>query len=171
MVRSNDGRVLETYLPDGTFVETYKEVQQLPGIDTFSSNFIHLIRRPDGGIVKVKGDGELVIITPEQRVRLNREGQNKELGKDIDYFYELFAVPNERKSGTYTVQCNQNRFFTIDDEGNKFFVYATGETRERIAVSFKLDNAQSEEPEIPESPKFEGAVYVDEEAKFLAAPK
>lgn len=171
MIRSNDGRIVETFLSDGTCVETYKEVQQLPGVDVYTHNFVHLVRREDGGVVKVKSDGEVVVVTPEQRIGLNERGQNRELGKDVDYFYELFAVPTERKSGTYTVQCNTGKLFTLDEEGNKFYVYANGETRERIAVSFDLDDAQNEEPDIPPSPKFEGSTYIDEEAKFLPAPK
>ncbi len=171
MMRSNDGRVAETFLPDGTIVQTYKERQQLDGLDKFSMNIIHLIRRPDGGVIKVKEDGEVVIMTPEQRVALNEKGQKRETGKDIDYFYELFTVPTERKSGVYTVRCNLGKMFTIDDEGNKFYVYANGVTRERIAVSFNLDNLQEEEPAQPPSPRFQGPVYIDDQSKFLPAPK
>ncbi len=171
MVRSNDGRLFETHLPDGTYVETYREKQQLNTLDSFTLNTIHLIRRPDGGVVKVKEDGEVVIITPQQRVTLNDRGQKRPLGRDIDYFYELYGVATERKSGVYTVQCRMGKLFTIDEEGNKFYIYANGVTKERIAVSFNLDNVQQEEPVRPPSPQFQGPSYVDEQAKFLPAPK
>lgn len=171
MVRSNNGYLSTTYLPDGTYVQTYKEKQQLDSMDSFSLNTIHLIRRPDGGVIKVKEDGEVVVITPQQRVALNEQGQRKELGQDIDYFYELYGVPTERKSGVYTVRCNLGKIFTIDNEGNKFYLYANGITRERIAVSFALDNVQEEEPLQPASPVYQGSSYVDEQSRFLPAPK
>lgn len=74
MERSNDGCVIQTYLPDLTIVETYKEKQQLEGYNNFSMNTIHLIRRNDCSVIKVKQEGEVVLITASQRKKLNDIG-------------------------------------------------------------------------------------------------
>ncbi len=170
MMRSCEGRVAETFLPDGTVVRTYREKQQLDRPDSIVINTIHLIARPDGGVIKVKENGEVVVMTPEERVALNEKGQNKEFGKDVDYFQELNTPATERRSGVYTVRCDLGKLFTLDDEGNKFYVYADGATHERIAPA--PTEPRDEEPVRPPSPTFEGPVYVDEQqAKVMPPPK
>jgi len=103
MERSHDGCVIQTFLPDSTTVETYKEKQQLEGYNIFSSNTIHLIRRLDCSVIKVKQEGEVVLITSSQRKKLNDIGyQCDHLGVDKDYFFELYGMENDRRSGVYT---------------------------------------------------------------------
>ena len=80
MKRSNDGRVVQTYLPDNTFVETFKDVMQLP-TGEYIMNYVHILRRPDGGVIKIDSKGEIVIITSNERVMLKEE--DKELGHEI----------------------------------------------------------------------------------------
>mmetsp|Transcript_30017 Transcript_30017/g.22279 ORF Transcript_30017/g.22279 Transcript_30017/m.22279 type:complete len:125 (+) Transcript_30017:425-799(+) len=63
MERTNDGRVSEVLLPDQSVVQSYFERQELEGYNKFASNMIHLVRRHDFSIVKVKQDGEVVIIS------------------------------------------------------------------------------------------------------------
>jgi hypothetical protein len=129
MIRSCNGRVAETFLPDDTIVQTYREKQELDMLDEFSYATIHLVKTADGGVVKLKQDGEIVLITPQERQRLNLKGQDKPFGQDVDYFYELFGVPTERKSGVYSCACDLGKLWTIDDEGNRFIVFANGDTR------------------------------------------
>jgi len=102
MERSNYGFLIETYLPDKTIVQTYKEKQQLEGYNNFSNNTIHLFKRRDYSVLKVKQDGEIFIITSNQRSKLNDIGYGLELGKDKDYFFELFGIDSDRRSGVYT---------------------------------------------------------------------
>jgi hypothetical protein len=154
MKRAYDSRVSTTYLPDGTNVESFMENRE--GV----IQSVHLIRRTDGGMVEVRGNGEVVIISPQERVNLNNEGQKKEIGKDVDYFSELFAEEMERKSGVYTARCDLGTIFTKDNEGNIFQVYANGLTKEKIV------GVPSEE-----FPQFQGSVYIDERTKTWPAPK
>ena len=65
---------------------------------------IHIIRRDDYSVVKVRQDGEVVLITANERSYLNSIGkQIEDFGtKDYDFFFELFGIPNERRSGVYT---------------------------------------------------------------------
>lgn len=106
MERTNTGRISEVLLPDNTIVQSYFEKQELEGYNNFSLNMVHLVRRDDFSVVKVKQDGEVVLITANERAYLNEIGkQIEEFGsKDYDYFFELFGIANERRSGVYT--CN-----------------------------------------------------------------
>jgi len=109
MERSNTGKISEVLLPDGTVVQSYLERQELEGgMNQYSTNMIHIIRRDDFSVVKVKQDGEVVLITGNERAYLNEIGkQIEEFGtKDYDYFFELFGIPNERRSGVYTANIN-----------------------------------------------------------------
>lgn len=74
---------------------------------------IHLIRSDDFSVVKVRQDGEVVLITANQRSYLNEIGnQVAEFGElDYDYFFELFGVPNERQSGVYTANLDQGKIW------------------------------------------------------------
>ncbi len=58
---------------------------------------------------------------------------------DYDYFFELFGIPSERRSGVYTADVNVNRLLTQDEEGNVFIIYANGDSVEKLSVSFNLD--------------------------------
>jgi hypothetical protein len=43
------------------------------------------------------------LISANERSYLNDIGKQKEFGvKDYDYFFELFGIPSERRSGVYT---------------------------------------------------------------------
>lgn len=75
MERSNNGKISELLLPDKTIVQTYQEKQELPGYNSFSLNMIHLIRCSDFSIVKVSQNGEIVLITANERAYLNEIGK------------------------------------------------------------------------------------------------
>ena len=63
------------------------------------------MRRSDYSTVKVRQDGEVVVISANARAILNDIGKQADFGKnDYDYFFELFGSPNERRTGVYT--CN-----------------------------------------------------------------
>ena len=63
MERSFGGLISETYLPDRSMVQTYLEKQELPGYNKFSTSLIHLLTRDDFSKIKVRQDGEVVVIT------------------------------------------------------------------------------------------------------------
>lgn len=45
----------------------------------------------------------MVLISSNQRAFLNSIGKQRDFGKnDFDYFFELFGIPAERRSGVYT---------------------------------------------------------------------
>ena len=103
MERSYGGLISETLLPDRSTVQTYLERQELPGYNMFSTSLIHMVKRDDYSVIKVRQDGEVVVITSEERAYLNSIGKDLEFGvSDYDYFFELFGVPTERRSGVYT---------------------------------------------------------------------
>jgi len=54
MERSNGGLLSEVYLPDRTIVQTYFEKQELPGVNKLSKSLIHLVRRDDFSVIKVR---------------------------------------------------------------------------------------------------------------------
>lgn len=113
MERTNNGKVSEVLLPDRTIVQSYQERQELEGYNNFMTNMVHLIRRDDYSIIKVRQDGELVIISANERAYLNQIGKQKSFGKDdYDHFFELFGVAQERRSGVYTANIDQGRIMT-----------------------------------------------------------
>ncbi len=113
MERSNGGLVSEVFLPDRSVIQTYFEKQELPGVNQTSSSLIHVIRRDDYSVIKVRQDGEIVLITANERAFLNSIGKQQEFGTaDYDYFFELFGMPLERRSGVYTVNLEQGRLWT-----------------------------------------------------------
>lgn len=83
--RSNDGRILETFLPDGTKVTGYKEKKELPGYNQFQTNIIHLLFFKDESVAKIMNNGEIVIISAMDRVALNQMGEKRQ-ENDIDYW-------------------------------------------------------------------------------------
>ena len=113
----------------------------MEGYNKFSLSMIHIVRREDFSLIKVRQDGEIVLITANERAYLNDIGQKvEEFGsKDYDYFFELFGIPKERRSGVYTVNLDKGRIWTEDEEGNYFISYANGDSVEKMSVSFNLD--------------------------------
>lgn len=173
MERSFGGLISETFLPDRSSVQTYLEKQELPGYNKFSTSLIHLIARDDFSVIKVRQDGEVVVITASERKYLNSIGKEMEFGKtDFDYFFELFGVPSERRSGVYTANLEQGRIWTEDEEGNHFIVYANGDSTEKLSVSFNLDQmVEGIENKEPSSPRIQDGEYIEDECKFLPPPK
>lgn len=156
MERTNTGKISEVLLPDGTCVQSYLEKQELEGYNRYSTSMIHIIKRSDFSVVKVRQDGEVVVITANERAYLNEIGkQIPEFGtKDYDYFFELFGIPNERRSGLYTANLDKGRIWTEDEEGNYFIAYANGDTVEKMSVSFNLDQmVEGIENKEPTSPR------------------
>jgi len=121
----------------------------------------------------VRQDGEVVVITASERKYLNSIGKEMEFGvDDYDYFFELFGVPSERRSGVYTANLDMGRIWTEDEEGNHFIVYANGDSTEKLSVSFNLDQmVEGIENKEPSSPRFADGEFIEDECKFLPPPK
>lgn len=103
----------------------------------------------DGSVAKVLDNGEIVFISAVDRVALNAQGANHEkIGEDIDYWLQLFCVPEERKAGVYNISLQDKSFWTRDDEGNLFTLHSNGEIDTKIAVSLNL-NQNSHDPTNP----------------------
>ena len=101
MERSNNGRVTETYLPDGTKIVGYKEKRELEGYNKFELSDNHLLYMSDGSVVQIKSTGQIILISANDRVALSEKGLTQP-NSDINYFLQLFGVPEERKGGVYT---------------------------------------------------------------------
>ena len=54
MERCNNGKVTEVLLPDRTLVQCYQERQELEGYNNYRTNMVHLVRREDYSVVKVR---------------------------------------------------------------------------------------------------------------------
>jgi hypothetical protein len=75
MERSNGGLISEVFLPDRTIVQTYFEKQELAGVNKSSKSLIHFIKRDDYSVIKCRQDGELVLVTANERDYLNNIGK------------------------------------------------------------------------------------------------
>jgi hypothetical protein len=51
------------------------ERQELEGYNNFMSNMVHIIRRDDFSVIKVRQDGEVVVISANERSYLNDIGK------------------------------------------------------------------------------------------------
>jgi hypothetical protein len=72
----------------------------------------------------------------------------------VDYFDQLFALPKDRKSGVYTVDCGAGSILTIDDEGSVWEVHADGSTQEHIVtplIPTPTHERSMQEPADPEA--------------------
>jgi len=177
MERCNDGRITEVLMPDKSVVQSYLERQELEGYNNFMTNMVHIVRRDDYSVIKVRQDGEVVVISANERAYLNNIGKQKpNLGRDdYDYFFELFGVAAERRSGVYTASLAEGKLWMLDEEGNHFIVYANGDSVEKLSVSFDLDQLvegiDRKEPDSPRAlPRGDGE-HIEEECKFLPPPK
>lgn len=96
-----------------------------------------------------------MVISANERAFLNSIGKQKTFpSNDYDHYFELFGVPSERRSGVYTVNLDQGRLMTQDEEGNVFIVYANGDSVEKLSVSFNLDQmVEGIEHKEPTSPR------------------
>lgn len=169
MERSHNGRVTESYLPDGSKVVGFLEKRELEGYENYETSNIHLIYQPEGSILKVKEEGEVIIISANDRYELNELGENRS-ENDIDYFLQLFGIPEERKNGVYTAELRKKILWTKDNEGNYFSISSTGETKGKIAVSFDL-NQNNDQEDRPGTPEFQDGDYIDEQNMFLPPPR
>ena len=115
-----------------------------------------------------------MILSANERAYLNDIGKQKQpFGTaDYDYFFELFGIPGERRSGVYTADLAKGRLWTLDEEGNMFIIYANGSSVEKLSVSFDLEQvAEGVENKEPNSPRMVDGEFVEEECKFLPPSK
>jgi len=80
----------------------------------------------DGSVFKCVDDGELVLVSSLDRVSLNEQGENRAFGQDIDYWLQLFCIPEERKNGVFTADLTARLLSTKDNEGNYFALRSNG---------------------------------------------
>ena len=99
--RSNDGRIVQTMLPDGSKVVGYREKKELLGYNKFITNNIHIVFFEDGSVSKVVDDGEVVFVSAVDRHTLNLKGEKKQ-SNDVDYWLQLFGLSEERREGVFT---------------------------------------------------------------------
>jgi hypothetical protein len=158
MLRSNDGILIETILPNHTKIQSFVQKQELEAYNQFAVNRINLVIRKDGTVLKTAQDGEIVFITTEAREALAKNSEPNA------YFYDIFTLPEERNSGVYTVRVDTGRLWTKDNEGNYFEVTTEGKAIEKLSVSLNIED------EHPESPSISEGEYIDPECKFLPPP-
>jgi hypothetical protein len=158
MLRSNDGRICEVYLPDNSVVYSFLQKQELEGYNSFLTSRVNLIHKQDGTVIKATQNGEVVIITGETRAELS------DRSSEHSYFYELFTVPEDRSSGVYTIDLNAGKLWTRDQEGNHFEIRADGKSCSKLAVSLSIEEGE------PVSPRMKDGELIEEECKFLPPP-
>ena len=173
MVRSYDGRLSKVYLHDGTVIETYKEKKLTEEFETYAFNTVTVITRKDGTVVRVSQEGDIVIITSNERKKLNEKGMNLDFDnlKDTDYLFELNGKSDERKGGVYTCDMRKGKIWTKDDETNIFELHSNGDAKCKIqGTTIKEMNEKTIDEIVPDSPRYEGKDYIDPETRFSDPP-
>jgi hypothetical protein len=172
MTRSFDGRLSKIIFPDKTLVYTYKEKKATDQFDILTFNTINLIYRPDGTVIRIQQDGDIVIVSAKERCKFNASGHNVTDGSDTDYLFEINGKPEDRRGGVYSVDMKKEKIYTKDTEKNIFEIHADGSAKYKLSVTLDLDNSHKTIEEIrPDSPRYQGDSYIDPEANFLEAPK
>lgn len=95
--RSLDQVVLETYLPDGSMTQTFRDLV-LTKRGEEVERFRHMIKRSDLSVVVVDSSGHVSLISSNARAALNENGKKAKLGpedKDVDYLIELARKPGQ----------------------------------------------------------------------------
>ena len=174
MNRAYDGRLVKIILPDKTLVYVYKEKQSTELFETYMFNTIIFIYKLDGDVIRITQSGDIVLVSSNERKKLNNEGMNKNFdkGEDIDYFFEVNGKPEERKGGIYTCQLNQGKIWTKDKETNIFVQLSSGENKCKIeGTTIAEMNEKTIEEIEPHSPRYDGDWYIDPETRFSDTPK
>ena len=174
MNRTYDGRLVKIILPDKTLVYVYKEKQSTELFETYMFNTIIFIYKLDGDVIRITQSGDIVLVSSNERKKLNNEGMNKNFdkGEDIDYFFEVNGKPEERKGGIYTCQLNQGKIWTKDKETNIFVQLSSGENKCKIeGTTIAEMNEKTIEEIEPHSPRYDGDWYIDPETRFSDTPK
>lgn len=71
--RAVDRRILETYIPDGSKIQTFLDMvptQKRGSVESFR----HVIKRSDLSVVVVDGEGHISIISSNARAAMNESG-------------------------------------------------------------------------------------------------
>lgn len=101
-LRANDGRVIETYLPDGSKSQTFLDyvcTKNQGEVEVYRT----MISRSDLSVVIADSLGHISIISSNTRDALNDLGEKRKVGeRDTDYLTEL-----NRKHGHFTPQVYQ----------------------------------------------------------------
>ncbi len=166
MTRSYDGRLSKIVLPNNTLVYTYKEKKATEEFNVYSYNTVTLISRNDGTIIRINQDGDIVIITSNERKRLNDLGMKKNFDEllDVDYLFELNGKNSERKGGIYTCDLAKGKIWTRDDETNIFEIHSNG------IAKCKIEGTTVPEKNIddiePNSPRYKEDFYIHPEVRF-----
>ncbi len=121
-----DGVLMKVHFADGSVLESYKEKQELEGYNKAELNTVHVLWRFDHSVVKIKENGEIVLLTSNAWHYLNHIGMNLQVPKDKDYLFEIFGTPGEWRSGVYTTDLFEGKIWTKDDEGNILIIQADG---------------------------------------------
>lgn len=128
MMRTFDGRVVETILPSGCRIIGYLEKKELEGYKNHLTSYVNLFYFSDGSTAKVQL-GDIAIIGATDRQKFT---------EPTEYFLQLFCVAQERKEGVYSADIEKGQLWTKDHEGNYFQLQSDGKVRSKIAVSFDM---------------------------------
>lgn len=160
ILRSYDGELKKVILPDRTEVFTWKEKKATEEFEKATFNTIVLVIRPDGAVIKIQQDGDVALISSNERqLMAMKSSQNQEKGNfsnrtDNDYFFEIFGKSDERKGGVYSLDLKKGVLWTSDRERNIFELNVNGIAKEKLNASLDLDMTLKKIDEIqPKSPK------------------
>ena len=113
--RALDGRVIETYLPDGSMSCSFLDVVNTKNNGEIEC-FRHMLYRSDLSVVHFDSMGHISIITSNARSALNELGEKKKMNsafKDSDYLIDL-----KREHGYFTPQVYQAHVHARDGKSN-----------------------------------------------------
>ena len=107
--KSKDGIIYQVLLADKNEIILYKEQ---------NDKNVTIIFNNDGGVFKVDSDkNDILILSPNERNKYH---------SFTDFENVIYGEIKDRKGGLYTVDLNEGKIFTIDDEENLFEIYDDG---------------------------------------------
>ena len=107
--KSKDGIIYQVLLADKNEIILYKDQ---------NDKNVTIIFNNDGGVFKVDSDkNDILILSPSERNKYH---------SFTDFENVIYGEIKDRKGGLYTVDLNEGKIFTIDDEENLFEIYDDG---------------------------------------------
>jgi len=101
--RALDARVLETYIPDGSMIQTY--LDKVPTKKRGSVESVrHVVKRSDLSVIVVDGEGHISVISSNARAALNEAGGKARLDyteRDNDWLAELTRGAGQYVNNVY----------------------------------------------------------------------
>lgn len=175
--RAVDLRVLETYLPDGSMVQTYLDSARGEGQQQVET-IRHVIKRSDLSVVVVDSEGRVSLVSSNARAALNEAGGKNRLDhseRDVDWLAELARGPGQFIHSVYqahvSAEPNKSKIQTKNSKDDTVFTMTNDhQLKKHVTTVEQWENKAAQAPP-KDAPGKKKAKKANPEESKGAAPK